>query len=178
MALPDWIVEPVLAADLDAMTDDIDRSARLVDAVRGNVGGGASQTTSGGTELNLARLAMPNVVLETNRLYQLDLYIINNRNTSATDEFEFRLRRDVHTTGPIVGSATYWAESGTSGRLFHGRILFSTTGGTVNLHLSVIRTSGSTGTLTVYYGAFGSATKTMTQLWHVAPSSVLREITV
>lgn len=165
-------------ADLAGVLAAVPYTKQLIDTVRTNVA--ATDTTSGNTELNLARLAMPGVLLENGFVYQLDLSIVNNRGTSATDEFEFKLRRDTALNGTPLGSDTSWAESSTTGRTFRGRILFtanaSATG--VDLFLSVARVSGTTGTMTIQYGNFGTATRTMCQLWRIAPSTSLREIIV
>ena len=161
-------------ADLAGVLAQMPYTAQLMDAVRTNVA--ATDVTSGTTELDLARLAMPGILLETGWLYMADLHIINSRSV-AGDEFDFRLRRDTAASGTLLGSAASWAESSTTGRLFDGRVFFTATGGSVDLFVSVVRTSGS-GTLTVHYTSFSGAARTSVSLWRVAPSTSLREITV
>lgn len=157
--------------DLQAVIAD----DQVVDALQTNVA--ATDTTSGSGELNLSRLVSKSLDLDTTELYLTDIQLITSR-TTATNEFEFRLRQGTALSGTVVASCIAWGVSVTTGKLVRGRMLWTPAATeTATLHLSVIRNSGL-GTMTIFYQTFGQKTRSSVVHRRIGDSTLLRTITV
>jgi hypothetical protein len=163
------------AAEAELVTvGDLAGRHQILDFVQGNVA--ANQTTSGGDELDLARLVSATMALDTSLLYRTDIQIIATR-TTASNEFEVRLRQG-STGGTVVGSALGWAAASTAGQYLKASILWvPASSASTTIHVSLIRNSGS-GTATVFYNNFGQIARTQVEHYRVGLASQRRVITV
>lgn len=110
-------------------------------------------TTSGATEMDLAKYAMTGLTLVTGRYY-IVRYNITYTKSVAADTFDFKLRANTAVSGTQVGVSGFNPTRGSSGADETIEFIFKGDASYTSLYFSVVRTGGgaSTGVL-LYYGA-------------------------
>jgi hypothetical protein len=151
--------------------------SELVDAVDTNVAA-TTVTTSGATELDLGRLAHLNVAVRANQTY-LHTITLNTSRTVAGDEFELRLRQGTALVGTILATSMDWGKPSTAGQPTRADLLWTPAAdATTSVYLSVVRNSGGTGTLSVYFSQFGTRGRCQSIMTRLGPSARYRTIVV
>jgi len=140
-------------------------------AVAGGLG-----TTSGATELNIAKLALGPVSVNTANLYSLQARIICSQ-SAATDEFLMRIRRDTALTGALVAEFNMYAPGTTNGFLFTSWSDFvpAVNNTAVSYYFSFLRFAGA-GTLSVW-GQLNTQNRSGTKITRVGYASQFRVVT-
>lgn len=156
------------AAEAAALLARADQAHVVVAGVRITNAGNPIATTSGTTELDLAKYAMTNLTLITGRYY-LARYLVTRVKTVGGDTFDFRLRANTPVSGTQIGRLDSFAQDPTTqtaelGFLFVGDASYT------SIYLSAVRTAG-TGTL-AYYGTSGGFNRSWATLSDLGPASV------
>jgi hypothetical protein len=149
------------ATELDTVVTGVRRAIPLKGAYVTNTGGPIA-TTSGTTELDLAKLQLTGLTLVTGRYYEVR-YQITFTKTVAGDSFDLKLRANTAVSGTQIGQHGFNFTDGLTGGLREFGLMFKGDASYTSLYLSVVR-SGGTGTLS-YYGAVGAFVRTWAQLW-------------
>jgi hypothetical protein len=124
--------------------------------------GGPIATTSGTTELDLAKLQLTGLTLVTGRYYEARYQIVFTK-TVAGDTFDLKLRVNTATSGTQIGQHGFNFTDGLTGGLREFSLMFKGDASYTSLYLSVVRATG-TGTLS-YYGMTGGFSRAWAQLW-------------
>lgn len=111
---------------------------------------GSIGTTSGTTELNIAKLQLGPVALVAGGLYRWDARLTLQASVT-TDTFEMRIRRDTAVTGTLITSMQIQAPNNLGVTTFVGwdSFISSVVDPAVTYFTSLVRTSG-TGTLNIF----------------------------
>lgn len=117
-------------------------------------------TTSGTTELDLAKYQLSSVTLVTGRYY-IARYQVTFTKSVATDSFDLKVRANTATSGTVLGlQAVFQADPNQGTKEF--AFLFAGDSSYTSLYLSAVRTGG-TGSLS-YYGTNGGYVRGFAQL--------------
>ena len=149
------------AAEWSTITTQVTRSIPIKGAKVTNTGNPIA-TTSGTTELDLAKLQMTGLTLVTGRYY-MARYQVTWVKTVGTDAFDFKLRVNTAVSGTQIGgpSGVNLTQSFTVGQN-EIAVLFKGDASYTSLFLSVVRTAG-TGTLS-YVGEITGFTRAWAML--------------
>jgi hypothetical protein len=120
-------------------------------------------TTSGTTELDLAKYALTGLTLVTNRYY-LMRYLVTYTKSVATDAFSLKLRINTAVSGTQTGQLNIFAEDPAANTKELSFLVAGDSSWTA-FYLSAVRTAG-TGTLS-YYGTSGGFVRSWAALYDV-----------
>ena len=118
-------------------------------------------TTSGTTEMDLAKLQLPGLAMSTGRYY-VARYLLTVSRTVGADAFDLRLRANTAVSGTQLGRQDIFAQDGTTEQK-EWAFLFKGDASYTSLYVSLVRTAG-TGTAS-YYGTSGGFNRTWAELW-------------